>query len=228
MTLTADQMRSPPAFFCQISDPRRRQGRRHACPCCSCHCRRSRLCGMRGYKAISDWTQSLTPKALERFGCRYQKEKYAAPSESTLRNVLIRVSPAELDKALRLWNEYYGAVDESLAIDGKTMCNAIDDNGRQTHIMSVIGHDGKQCYTQKKVGTLPVAGSDNEKQTNEIKTAIPLLDNIDIQGKTITADALLTQRGLAQYLVEERGAQYHFTAKKNQKQLLGAGVNKDG
>lgn len=111
---------------------------------------------MRGYKAISDWTQSLTPKALERFGCRCQKEKYAAPSESTLRNVLIRVSPAELDKALRLWNEYYGAVDESLAIDGKTMCNAIDDNGRQTHIMSVIGHDGKQCYTQKKLEHYPL------------------------------------------------------------------------
>lgn len=72
----------------------------------------------------------------------------------------------------------------------------------------------------KKVGTLPVAGSDKEKQTNEIKTAIPLLDSIDIEGKTITADALLTQRGLAQYLVKERGAQYHFTAKRNQKQLL--------
>ncbi len=45
----------------------------------------------------------------------------------------------------------------------------------------------------KKVGTLKVKGSDKEKQTNEIKTAIPLLNAIDIEGKTITADALLTQ-----------------------------------
>jgi hypothetical protein len=45
----------------------------------------------------------------------------------------------------------------------------------------------------KKVGSLPV--SDQEvKRTNEIKTAIPLLDAIDIQGKDVTADALLTQR----------------------------------
>ncbi len=51
----------------------------------------------------------------------------------------------------------------------------------------------------KKVGTLPVEGRDEEKQTNEIKTAIPLLDAIDIRGKTITADALLTQRELARY-----------------------------
>ena len=72
----------------------------------------------------------------------------------------------------------------------------------------------------KKVGTLPVEGRDEEKQTNEIKTAIPLLDSIDIQGRTITADALLTQRELARYLVEERSAHYHFTVKANQKQLL--------
>jgi len=73
----------------------------------------------------------------------------------------------------------------------------------------------------KKVGTLPVKGSDEEKQTNEIKTAKPLLDNIEIKGKTITADALLTQRDLANYLVDQRQAHYHFTAKGNQKLLLG-------
>lgn len=72
----------------------------------------------------------------------------------------------------------------------------------------------------KKVGTLPVAGSDEEKQTNEIKIAAPLLDAINIKGKTITADALLTQRDFARYLVEQRQAHYHFTVKGNQKQLL--------
>lgn len=72
----------------------------------------------------------------------------------------------------------------------------------------------------KKVGALSLEGRDEEKQTNEIKTAIPLLAVIDIQGKTITADALLTQRELARYLVEERRAHYHFTVKGNQKKLL--------
>jgi predicted transposase YbfD/YdcC len=65
-----------------------------------------------------------------------------------------------------------------------------------------------------------VKGRNKEKQTNEIKTAIPLLDCIDISGKTITADALLTQRKLARYIVEQRHAHYHFTAKNNQKNLL--------
>jgi hypothetical protein len=47
---------------------------------------------------------------------------------------------------------------------------------------------------------------------------IPLLDAIDIQGKDITADALLTQRKLAAYIVG-RQAHYHFTVKANQPTL---------
>jgi predicted transposase YbfD/YdcC len=71
----------------------------------------------------------------------------------------------------------------------------------------------------KKVGTLPAEGDEDAKQTNEIKIAIPLLDAVDIQGKEITADALLTQRTLAEYVVEERKAHYHFTVKGNQPRL---------
>jgi predicted transposase YbfD/YdcC len=50
--------------------------------------------------------------------------------------------------------------------------------------------------------------------------AIPLLDVIDIQGKDVSADALLTQRKLAEYLVTERQAHYHFTVKGNQPGVL--------
>jgi len=49
---------------------------------------------------------------------------------------------------------------------------------------------------------------------------IPLLADLDIAGKTLTTDALLTQRKLARYLVEERAAHYVFTAKDNQPTLL--------
>ena len=70
------------------------------------------------------------------------------------------------------------------------------------------------------MGSLPVADSEEVKRTNEIKMAIPLLEAIDIQGREITADALLTQRALARYLVEKRQAHYHFTVKNNQPSLL--------
>ena len=66
---------------------------------------------------------------------------------------------------------------------------------------------------------MPVAGRDEEKQTNEIGMFTALLDNIDIKDKLITTDALLTQRKLADYIVVQRGAHYHFTAKGNQATL---------
>jgi predicted transposase YbfD/YdcC len=50
--------------------------------------------------------------------------------------------------------------------------------------------------------------------------AIPVLNAIKIEGKDVTADALLTQRKIAQYLVTERHAHYHFTVKGNQRGVL--------
>jgi hypothetical protein len=106
---------------------------------------------MRGYQAISDWAQSLGPKARERFNCRREKGSYVVPSNSVIREVLIRVDPVELDRALQRWNQAYGGNnDQALAIDGKTMRNAIDEQGHQIHIMSAIGHQTKTCHTQKK------------------------------------------------------------------------------
>ena len=148
--LSAQQMQSLPHFFADIPDPRRSQGRRHPLPAVLAIAAGATLCGMRGYLAISDWAKSLRQKARERFGCRYQDKRYIVPSLSIIRDVLIRVDPVHLDRALQRWNQAYGQEDESLAIDGKTMCNAIDDQGYQTHIMSAIGHQSKTCYTQKK------------------------------------------------------------------------------
>jgi hypothetical protein len=150
MMLKAEQMRSLPGFFAQIPDPRRIHGRRHRIPTVLAIAAGAVLCGMRGYKAISDWANSLGQKARERFRCRREKGRFVVPSEYVIRNVLIRVDPQHLDRALQQWNEAYGKQDQSLAIDGKTMCNAIDDQGHQTHIMSAIGHQTKSCYTQKK------------------------------------------------------------------------------
>ena len=148
--LKAQQMESLFDFFTDIPDPRRRQGRRHSLPTVLSIAAAATLCGMHGYQAISDWAKSLTQKARGRFRCRYEKRKYIVPGLYTMRDCLIRVDPLYLDRALQRWNQAYGKQDESLAIDGKTMCNAIDEQGRQTHIMSAVGHQTAACYTQKK------------------------------------------------------------------------------
>ena len=98
----------------------------------------------------------------------------------------------------------------------------------------------------KKVGTLPVEnpphkegleqgleqglGKELAKQTNEIGMFTAVLDAIDIAGKDISADALLTQRKLATYLVG-RQAHYHCRVSANPfaaKQQFSIGIHESG
>lgn len=149
--LSAERMRSLPGFFTDIPDPRGRHGRRHTLSTVLAIAAAATLCGMRGYKAMAEWAGDLGQKARARFRCRYRNRRYEVPSESIIRDVLIRVDPEQLDRALQRWNAVYAKADESLAIDGKTLCNAIDETGRQSHILSAVGHQTHRCYTQKKL-----------------------------------------------------------------------------
>jgi len=148
--LTADQMRTLPEFFLDIPDPRRKQGQRHSLPCILALATAAVLCGMEGYKAIGSWADDLGQKARARFGCRKRNGRYQVPSRTTFRETLISVDPAQLDLALQGWNEQFAEADEGMAVDGKTLRNAIDEEGRQTHILGVVGHQTGRCHTQKK------------------------------------------------------------------------------
>lgn len=150
MQLNAAQMRSLPYCFATIADPRRAQGRRHRLPVVLGLAAGAILCGMRGYKAIADWAQGLGQAARGRFGCRRENSHYVVPSEYVIRDCLVRIEPGALDHALNAWNQAWAVEDKALAMDGKTMKNAVDENGEQVHIMSLIGHETGCCHTQKK------------------------------------------------------------------------------
>ncbi|MCU7881228.1 MAG: transposase family protein [Candidatus Thiodiazotropha sp. (ex Lucinoma aequizonata)] len=130
MKLTAKQMLSLYDYFKAIDDLRRVQGKKHQMATMLSLAAAAILCGMRGYKDIFIWVQSLGDKARSRFRCRKRKEKYEVPSRTVIRNALINVDPEQLNQTLNTWNAQYGRMDESLAIDGKTMCNAIDETDR--------------------------------------------------------------------------------------------------
>lgn len=151
MTLSAEQMLALPDFFKNITDPRRGQGRRHRMATVLALVAAATLSGMRGYKEMAEWVDGLSQRVLARFRCRRVDGHYVAPCLSTIRDVLIRVDPQELDSALQAWDSACGATDSALAVDGKTMKNALDDDGRQTHILSAVGHDSKVCFAQKKL-----------------------------------------------------------------------------
>jgi hypothetical protein len=148
--LAAEHMRALPLFFDHIEDPRRRQGQRHPLSTILAISVGAVLCGMEGYKAISGWADDLGQKARERFRCRHRNRVYLVPSLTTIREVLTRVDPDQLDLALQDWSKQFANTDEGLAIDGKTMRHAFDESGHQVHILGVVGHQSKQCLTQKK------------------------------------------------------------------------------
>lgn len=148
--LMAEQMRTLPEFFADIPDPRRKQARRHSLPCILALSAGAVLCGRVGYKAISHWANDLGQKARERFKCRKRNGYYSVPSRTTFRETLIRVDPDKLNQALQRWNAQFAEDDEGLAIDGKTMRRAMDEDDHQTHIMGVVGHQTGRCYTKKK------------------------------------------------------------------------------
>ena len=52
--LSAEYVRSLPAFFADIPDPRRAQGRRHRLPVVLAIATAAVLCGARGYKATAN------------------------------------------------------------------------------------------------------------------------------------------------------------------------------
>jgi hypothetical protein len=113
--ISAQHMTSLSDFYEDIPDLRRPQGRRHQLSTVLAIAAAATLCGR--YLAISDWAKTLSPKARERFGCRYENRRYIVPSLSIIRDALIRVDPVHLDHALQRWNHVYAQGDESLAID---------------------------------------------------------------------------------------------------------------
>ena len=180
--IPADTMRSLPDFFADIDDPRRRQGRRHPLPVVLAIAAGATLCGARGYKAMAEWAGDLSPRARERFRCRHRGGRYEVPSEFVIRDVLVRVDPDQLDRALQRFHAERGSPDDAIAIDGKTMRNAIHtdeeeaaaaepaangaaepavgkigENQCQVHILGAVGQRSGVTHTQKKSTACPSA-----------------------------------------------------------------------
>ena len=98
---------------------------------------------MRGYKAIGEWVDDPGSRVLKRFHVRRRNGQLRPPGLSTIRRAPISVDPARFDAALRAWREATGSDDSALAIEGKTIRGAIDDNGERPHVPGIVGHDTK-------------------------------------------------------------------------------------
>ena len=135
-----------------VDDPRSPSGLRHRIGPLLALCTAATLCGARGWTEMHEWIRSLSPAMLDRFRCRKIDGAHECPSICCIRNIMIKVDPDQLDRATaRFCREHGWEQDEGIAVDGKTICDAVDDDGRQTHVLGASSHGASAPLAQKKL-----------------------------------------------------------------------------
>jgi DDE_Tnp_1-associated len=169
-----------------VPDPRNARGRRHSLQSILLLAVGAVLAGARSYAAIAQWAR-CAEQAVAVCG--------PAPHATTFGRVLAVVDPAALQRALTGWvmtgraarrrqhadqARARGENRAVLAVDGKTLRGARDQDGEQTKLVAVLDHGEQLALSQVRV-----AGGD------ELAAFVPVLGTIaDLRGAVVTADAL--------------------------------------
>jgi predicted transposase YbfD/YdcC len=191
-----------------VPDPRKARGRRHRLVTVLTVSVCAVLAGACSYVAIAEWAQDLPVSARLRLGVGR-----TAPSESAIRRILQKIDLDALDAAVSGWlaaRRPDPAPGEMrvVAVDGKTARGARTEDGTQVHLLAAFDPTSGVVLGQTQV----------DGKSNEITAFAPLLDRIDLTDTLLTADALHTQRGHADYL-HQRGGHYLLIAKANQPKM---------
>lgn len=194
----------------EVPDPRAERGQRHEFIAILMLVGAAMLCGYDNPNQIATWGQSLEPEFLRDLGFK----RGIAIAKSQLYGVLSQIEVGQLERLLGAWVEsvlHELAPDNALpavAIDGKTLCGSKKLGAALAHLLSAVSHGlGLTLY---QVGV--------DSKTNEIPLVQELLKGLLIEGRVFTMDALLTQRQIAQTIVDHKG-DYFMIAKGNQAHL---------
>ena len=197
----------------EMTDPRSSHGKRHTLETVLSIVVCAVLCGCKSYRAIGSWSQSLCKEELIRFGSTRDR----GPSEPAMRRLIQRIDGDKFDKEIGNWlleqrliESPDGLKGSGIAIDGKTARGSHKGGGKGVHLLSAVIHKEGVIFAQEEV----------DEKTNEIKHVKPLFEKVNIEGAVVTADALHTQKDIANYLVDEKKADFLFTVKENQPTLL--------
>jgi predicted transposase YbfD/YdcC len=203
-----------------VPDPRRRRGTRHRAAVVLAFAVAAVMAGADSVTATAEWASDLDPREASALGARRdRKGRPAPPSLSTFRRVLRRLDGEAVAAAAGAWlaaQALTGLADASslvMALDGKAVRGARSGDGKAPHLLAAMITGARAVIAQKDV----------DAKTNEITQVRPLLADLGIEGALVTADALHVQKDTARYLVEEKHADYLFTAvKENQPGLFAA------
>src|SRR2546425_288840 len=169
------------------------------------------LCGPRSYSAIAEWGRNDGREIAQALGFTH-----TTPCASTLHTIFGRLDREVFEATLGVWADsvvtHTPATPETpeaaMAVDGKTLRGSKKQGAPGTHLFSVLAHRLGLTLTQQAVAA----------KTNEIKEVETVLSQLVLKGRVVTMDALLTQRQVAQTIVD-KGGDYVMIVKENQPQL---------
>lgn len=165
------------------------------------------LCGLKDFTNIADFM-----KLKEDYFTKLLNLENGSPSHDCLSDLYASIDPKQFMKIFIEWTKdiLEKKTGKKISIDGKAIKSATDkiNNGNIPYIVSAfIGEIGLS------MGEVKV-----DDKSNEI-TAIPeLLDLLDIEGATITIDAIGTQEDIVNKIVN-KGGHYVLPVKDNQRIL---------
>ena len=165
------------------------------------------LCGLKDFTNIADFM-----KLKEDYFTKLLNLENGTPSHDCLSDLYASIDPKQFMKIFIEWTKdiLEKKTGKKIRIDGKAIKSATDkiNNGNIPYIVSAfIGEIGLS------MGEVKV-----DDKSNEI-TAIPeLLDLLDIEGATITIDAIGTQEDIVNKIVN-KGGHYVLPVKDNQRIL---------
>jgi predicted transposase YbfD/YdcC len=195
----------------EIPDPRQARGKRYPLVAVLALACAAMLCGYRSYSAIAEWGRNYGAALLQALGF----PRATAPCAATLSLLFRRLDCARLEAALGQWAEAALAAappapdaGEGLSLDGKTLRGSRKQGAPGAHLLSALS---------QRLG-LTLAQTAVDEKTNEISAVQTVLEHVLLAGRVVTLDALLTQRAVAQAIVD-RGGDYVMVAKDNQPHL---------
>ena len=123
-----------------------------------------------------------------------------------------RLDPDELDRIVTAWlrSHLKDLGIAALAVDGKCVRTASKINGESIQLFSALDTQTKIVCRQIKIPS----------KTNEIPALKDLLEELDLRGALVSADAINTQKSTATHLVEDKQADYLLVVKGNQPKLF--------
>jgi len=198
-----------------ITDPRRNKGRLHRkVASIVAIATAAMIAGNNSLIDIGGFSKSLNQnqlRSLRAARCR-KTRKFLAPSESTIRRVLQRLDPDQLDRVVSGWlrSHLKDLGIAALAVDGKCVRTASKINGESIQLFGALDTQTKIVCRQIKIPA----------KTNEIPALKDLLAELDLRGTLVSADAINTQKSTATHLVEDKQADYLLVVKANQPKLF--------